>query len=413
MGRRKKRKRSDKGKPAGIILALAGFFLILGFLSITTSRLADKFHQGAEYAKSLFFSRGKGSPLIPPPPDILNEEEKRFFWAQEFDSALQTALSDLGLEGVTASGGEDSSSLPLKRVIELGDRGLWTKIRKTVLDLVQARGGKVFTSHEETISPSHRQMVFFLGSKDTNTASYILIFQSRILSEERHPAARRKQRARVALVIDDLGYNRQLARALFDLNLILNVSILPHHPFSRQCAQMAHDRSWEIILHLPMQPRQCALAYWEKNTLQVGMSKEEMLKILDSGLRDVPGARGVNNHMGSLMLEDRKSMQVILEELKSRGLYFLDSRTTPGSVGYEIAQALEVPSARRQVFLDNQKSVSSIRRQIDLLIDTALKDGQAVGIGHLHPATIQALRESASKFRDKGITLVRVSELVK
>jgi hypothetical protein len=116
--------------------------------------------------------------------------------------------------------------------------------------------------------------------------------------------------------------------------------------------------------------------------------------------------------MGSLMLEDRKSMRVILDELKIRGLYFLDSRTTPRSVGYELAQAIGVPSASRQIFLDNKQDVDYIKSQIELLIKKALKDGKAVGIGHLHPLTIKALKESAPRFRESGVTLVGLSKLV-
>ena len=96
----------------------------------------------------------------------------------------------------------------------------------------------------------------------------------------------------VALVIDDLGYNRPLAQSLFSLNMVLTVSILPHHPFSREFAQEAHRKSCEVILHLPMEPQKCASTYWEKDTLLVNMSKQEILQILDSGLRDVPGQKG-------------------------------------------------------------------------------------------------------------------------
>jgi len=423
MGRRKK-----KNNAARVIwpLTLAAAFLMAGFWFIggrdrlSLSRLPQQ-PQGARHVKSVFRGQMKNLPLIPPQPELLNEEEKAFIWTQEFDSAIQKALPKMASElGHLAISGDTKGKflLPIKRVIEVRAKvPPWMSIRRAVFDLVQTCGGKVFQEPRENISSSARKMIFLLGSSQAHVPSYILIFQ--LLTEEPPSTnlgagarGRRSYKPAVALVIDDLGYSLSLAKELFSLNLTLTVSVLPHHPFSRDCAELAHEHSCEVILHLPMQPRRCALAYWEKNTLQVNMRKEQIIEILDSGLGDVPWAVGVNNHMGSLMLEDRASMQVILDELKSRGLYFLDSRTTPKSIGYELAQSLGVPSAFRHIFLDNNKSIGSIRHQIDLLIEMAVKNGQAIGIGHLHPTMIQGLRESAQKFHDRGITLVRLSELV-
>lgn len=435
MGRRKKRGHHVRGarKWGVAVFVLAGLLGIgfgIGFLYIKDSRSFDTFLKGAEHARSLLSSRLKDSLPIPSPTP-LNEAEKGFIWAREFDLAVRETLPKMGLDSAIlggssggSEGGKESSlsdSDGFKRVIEFQEDIPWAKIQEIVLDLVRDRGGKVFQGHEKASTGEARQMTFYLGGKDALTWSYVLVFQRKTSPEapssetpsfEVPPVAGRKHKPLVAIVIDDLGYNRPLAQSLLSLNMVLTVSILPHHPFSREFAQEAHRKSCEVILHLPMEPQRCASTNWEKNTLLVHMSKQEILRILDFGLRDVPGAEGVNNHMGSLMLEDRRSMQVILDELKSRGLYFLDSRTTPLSVGYELAQAIGVPTASRQIFLDNNKDLDYIQNQIDLLIKKALKDGKAIGIGHLHPLTIEALKEAAPRFREKGVTLVGLSKVV-
>ena len=431
MGKRKK-----KGRHAGwaVKWAITAFILVflglvgsIGFLYIKGGRSFDAFRKRAEHARLListtFSTRLKNTLPIPsiPSPTPLNEAEKAFFWAREFDLAVKEALPKMGLDSATLScsgGGTEKSSLSdrFRRVVEFQEDISWTKIRQMVLDLVREQGGKVFLGDEGVSNDNARRITFCLGGKDALTWSYVLVFQRKSSleapSHEVSPVTGRKHKPLVAVVIDDLGYNRPLAQSLLSLNMVLTVSILPHHPFSRELAQEAHRRYCEVILHLPMEPQKCASTYWEKDTLLVNMSKQEILRILDSGLRDVPGAEGVNNHMGSLMLEDRKSMRVILDELKIRGLYFLDSRTTPRSVGYELAQAIGVPSASRQIFLDNKQDVDYIKSQIELLIKKALKDGKAVGIGHLHPLTIKALKESAPRFRESGVTLVGLSKLV-
>lgn len=217
----------------------------------------------------------------------------------------------------------------------------------------------------------------------------------------------------IAIVIDDLGYNLQLAQTLFSLQIPLTVSVLPYHPYSSVIAKEAQKRSVEVILHLPMEPHQADPRYLEKNTLLTRMSDDQILNILEADLLSLPRVVGVNNHMGSLMLEDERSMRLILGKLKTKGLYFLDSRTTPKSVGFRIAQELEVPCAVRHVFLDHQNDPAFIEGQIDLLIKKAQKNQKAIAIGHLRPETIEALRKARSKFKREGLTLVTLSELLK
>ena len=409
MGRRKKgrfQEKREKYLRVWAVVVLGLLCLLLGIFTYRHQRtFFDQFTEKSRHTLSSFYIRLKGF-VFSPPPTPLNEQELDFAWSKEFDFSLQKCLSTIGLKAVSLSGSVAGFYRPAKRLIEFNDTFSLAKIRQAVFYLVQSHGGKIFQIQEEVL-PQAEQLVIHLGRAEAQSYSYTLVFTKKL------PDAKKlKQGPVIALVIDDLGYNLSRARSLFSLNVPLTVSILPHHKFSRKVAQEAHQKSWEVILHLPMEPHKCDPKYLEENTLLIQMSEEEILSILDADLQDIPWVVGVNNHMGSLMLEDERSMSIILEELKNRGLYFLDSRTSQKSIGYKIAQKLGIPSAYRHVFLDHKKDLNYIEGQIDLLIEKTLKQGKAIGIGHLHPKTIKALKRAIPKFEEKGITLVTLSKVM-
>jgi len=217
---------------------------------------------------------------------------------------------------------------------------------------------------------------------------------------------------KVAIVIDDLGYDRVMAEELLKIDAALTFSIFPLGPHSKSLAKKAHVLGRDVMLHLPMEPYK----YPEKNpgdgTLLLNMSNEELLRILDADIRAVPFIKGINNHMGSRFTEDKKKMRVVLKELKERDLFFIDSRTSKDSVGYSMAQDMGLKAARRNVFLDNDQDVELINAQISKLARISLKRGSAIGIGHPYPATIEALKQMIPELRAKGIEIVPVSQLI-
>jgi polysaccharide deacetylase 2 family uncharacterized protein YibQ len=406
---RKRRSRAKKRKRYSrnwIVLISGVLSLFLGGLTYRShQKYFDRIMQNGEHVFFSWYTEGKAY-LVRSYQTLVNGGERDPRWVRELDLTIQQSLPRLGLKKPCLSSELDDSSKSPKRLIEFTGMVPWSRIRSFVLSLVQGYGGKVFQIEERRL-PGARQLIFLIGRSGANSGSYTLVFQRKA------PPARGQEKGPViALVIDDLGYNLALARSLFSLNVPLTISILPHHRYSRTLAHEAHEKSYEIILHLPMEPHQCLPEYLEKDTLLTGMSKERILEILEANLLDIPWAVGVNNHMGSLMLEDERSMRIILGALKGRGLYFLDSRTTRKSLGYKIAQELDVPTARRNVFLDHKKDIDYIEGQIDLLIQRALKHKSAIGIGHLHSTTIQALKEAIPKFNEEGITLVTLSEVI-
>jgi polysaccharide deacetylase 2 family uncharacterized protein YibQ len=217
---------------------------------------------------------------------------------------------------------------------------------------------------------------------------------------------------RLAIILDDLGNDRQAAEAIFAFDYPLTISVLPYHPHSTELAEEAQRRGLEVMLHLPM--RAVANETPEAYQLETGMSGEEVARALDRMLESVPTASGVNNHEGSLATSDARLMRELMPLLKQRDLFFVDSRTTAATVAFEEAERAGVRSGFRNVpFLDDVENVGAIRNQLKLALRGAKEKGAAIAIGHPHAATLRALKEELARAEGEGVHLVFVSELVK
>lgn len=216
---------------------------------------------------------------------------------------------------------------------------------------------------------------------------------------------------RLAIILDDLGNDRAAAQAIFALPYPLTVSVLPNHPHSVEIAEEAHRRGFGVMLHLPMQST--ANERPEPQELRPGMSESDVTALVDQLLGSVPHVSGVNNHQGSQSTADATLMDELMPVLREHNLFYIDSRTTAATVAYDTAQRFAVPSGFRNVpFLDDVAEVPAVRKQLQLALRDARKKGEAIAIGHPHPATLQALREVLPDSHSQGVRLVLASELV-
>lgn len=219
---------------------------------------------------------------------------------------------------------------------------------------------------------------------------------------------------RVAIVIDDLGSNRKRARKLMEIDATLTFSFFPFARNSVQLAREAADKGKEVILHMPMEPHGYPHKNPGKGALLMSMTKDELQQQIRENLDAIPLIKGVNNHMGSRFMEDDHRVKILMEELKARKLYFLDSRTTPETVGYGTAKTIGMKTGERNLFLDNSSDdEESIRGNILKLAQIAKAEGQAIGICHPHPATIRSLREMIPTLQENGIDFVPLSDIMK
>ena len=215
---------------------------------------------------------------------------------------------------------------------------------------------------------------------------------------------------RIAVVIDDLGHDVAELRPLEGLGVPVTYSVLPYEEQTPQVVAELRRRKAEILLHLPMQPKNGENP--GPGALLQGMSDGELKQKTEAALAAVPGAVGVNNHMGSLLSSEEGPMNTVLEVLADRGLFFLDSRTSAESVGYKVAISRGVPAAERQVFLDGEATPEAIHEQFQRLLAVARTKGAAIAIGHPHPETLAALVREIPKARAEGFEFVPVSYLL-
>jgi polysaccharide deacetylase 2 family uncharacterized protein YibQ len=217
---------------------------------------------------------------------------------------------------------------------------------------------------------------------------------------------------RLALIIDDGGYNMERAREIMEAARPLTLAIIPNTPHARETALLAHRGGAEIMLHLPMEPKESERYSLEKDTVLSGMDKSEVQAILQRDLKEIPYVRGVNNHMGSKATEDPRVMKALMEILKKQGLYFVDSHTSPHTVGPQAARQAGVAFGSNDRFIDPEKDLEAIKRAIRLAMKRAKREGKAIAIGHPHPLTAQAIREMVPEIEAAGIKLVLASEVV-
>nr|WP_232370091.1 divergent polysaccharide deacetylase family protein [Xenorhabdus lircayensis] len=200
------------------------------------------------------------------------------------------------------------------------------------------------------------------------------------------------QAARLAIVIDDVGYSVNEENKILQMPVAVSIAILPNSPHGRKMAEKAHQQGREILIHLPMVP--LSKQPLEKNTLHPDMSREEIDRIILDAIQKVPHAVGMNNHMGSAMTSNLSGMEKVMQVLSHHHIYFLDSVTIGNTQVTKAAMGTSVSVIRRNIFLDNIQTEAETRHQLNRAIALARKQGSAIAIGHPHTTTIRALQQT-------------------
>ncbi len=219
-------------------------------------------------------------------------------------------------------------------------------------------------------------------------------------------------RPALAIVIDDMGLDRPRALQMIGLRGPLTLSLMTYAHDLAGLVKQAHGGGHEVMAHLPMEPVN-PKENPGRGALMGKMDDDAIRKTLAADLDGWSGYVGINNHMGSRFTADRNRMAVVMEELKSRGLMWLDSRTINDTAGPGAARAIGVPFITRDIFLDNVETVDAVRVQLELAKATARSRGTAVAIGHPHDATITALKEWLPSLEAAGVVLVPATEILR
>jgi len=219
-----------------------------------------------------------------------------------------------------------------------------------------------------------------------------------------------KQLPKVAIIIDDLGYHEQVGNELLNFPFELTYSFLPFAPFTSIQENFAFSSGKIVLLHLPLEPKDL---HWDSGpgTLFLTDSPELQKIKFKQDMAAVPHAIGVNNHMGSRYTENQQAMTLLLKEIRKQSLFFIDSFTTAGSVGLQVALELGVPASRRHVFLDNTRSEDKICSQLRKLVKVAGVQSTAIGIAHPYPETYRALKKCVPQYTGK-VDFVNVTAII-
>ncbi|HVJ51215.1 MAG TPA: divergent polysaccharide deacetylase family protein [Aliidongia sp.] len=225
------------------------------------------------------------------------------------------------------------------------------------------------------------------------------------------PAGPEDGKPMIAIVIDDMGLDRRHSAEVTELPAPLTLSYMTYAEDLAAQTEAARHRGHEIMLHVPMEPL-AAHVDPGPNALRVSLDDAEIRKRLDWGLGRIDGIVGINNHMGSRFTESAPGMSVVMSVLRERGLFFLDSRTTPRSVGVTLAQEAGVPHAARDIFLDDTMTDPAVASELAKTEAVARRTGIVVAIGHPHPSTIEELRRWLPEAEAHGFRLVPMSAII-
>lgn len=215
---------------------------------------------------------------------------------------------------------------------------------------------------------------------------------------------------RIAIIIDDVGYDLPLGQATLALHPHITVAVIPSSPHAQELAKKAAATGQQVLVHLPMQSQ--SNEYLDQGGITPSHSAEEIHARVTAAFMRIPQAEGLNNHMGSATTEHQPTMHALMAALAQQGAFFIDSRTSAASVAENAAQEEQVPHARRHVFLDNIQEEGAIHEQFLRLIHKAREEGGAIAIGHPYPSTLAYLATAIPALENAGFELLPASSFI-
>ena len=273
-------------------------------------------------------------------------------------------------------------------------------MNQRITRMVTNNGGSVFQGIE---SSSGRTLTITLGSSKKPTDVIIL----------KKSSAVEVKLARMAIIIDDVGVrNLDSMKRFCALDQTVTLSILPFRPYTAHAVKISRDTQTPYMLHLPMQPKSSKANPGEGVLLERD-DRKTIHEKLEKAFKNVTGAKGFNNHMGSRATENVRVMESVMEYLSKNNLFFVDSKTSLNTVGYNMSTKQGVKSAIIDGFLDVKNDRDDIERRLTRLTDLALQKGRVIVIGHDRPLTLSVLEQRLPELEKKGITFVPASDLIR
>ena len=260
-------------------------------------------------------------------------------------------------------------------------------------------GGKVFQGIEDS---KGRTLTLKVGAGKTPTDLIII----------RKIKGIKVAAAKMAIIVDDLGIKKlDLARRLCNLDQVVTLSILPFQHRTAEVVELARETGTPYMLHMPMEPKS-ARANPGEGAIYVNDIETDIIDKLKRAFKNVNGANGFNNHMGSKATEDLRTMEIVMKYLKDNNYFFIDSQTSRNSRGYYLSQKKGVKSAKLYSFLDVEDDKDFIIKRLDELAEAAIENGFVVTICHNRQTTVEVLEEKLPEREERGIKCVKITDIV-
>ncbi|UNK17038.1 divergent polysaccharide deacetylase family protein [Paenibacillus sp. N3/727] len=219
---------------------------------------------------------------------------------------------------------------------------------------------------------------------------------------------------KLAVIIDDFGNGQKGTDEILNLPIKITVAVMPFLPTSKSDAERAHKLGHDVIIHMPMEPKQGRANWLGPGAITSKMTDEEIRKQLEKAIDHVPFAVGMNNHMGSKITGDERIMSIVLDVCKERGLFFIDSKTNYHSVTSKLAAEKGMPNINNEIFLDDVHTVKHVTKQLKAAAEQAVQNKSCITIGHVGTfgdRTAAALKGSIPELQ-RQVQFVGIQELV-
>ncbi len=325
---------------------------------------------------------------------------------------IQTQIRSLGISSQAVSQYRDSEGI-LHMMLELTPKQY--QILEKELDFEFSRIHAQTTKQIREGQADKSYILWRIQDQSKQLLSLLVSFPKPAGDKPELPVERpQPAKNKVAIIMDDMGNSLEAIEQMGRLGQAITIAILPFSSMAQETASIARQNNLEVILHLPLES--LYNEYDNNHTAGIihsGMNTQEIIRAVQTSMAQVPYIDGVNTHMGSKITSNPELIRIILQELKGRGLYFIDSRTTAESVAYDEARNLGIPTAFRNVFLDTEVDEVFIRNQLIRLFQYAQQNGTAVGICHPSLETLKVLRENIHLIDSYGLQMVFASEVVR
>ena len=341
--------------------------------------------------------------IVPPPVVISTQKKKPELFSPELQDSLMVVLSEFGIQAKDikrVKPKDPKDAIRFYYTVRIPEKTSLMLINLKVTTMVKDMGGSVFQGIE---SSNGRSLTLTLGSD--KTATDVVLFR-------KIPGVEVKK-ARMAIIIDDIGVRQtETAEKFCGLEQIVTLSILPFRPYTEKMTAHAQETGTPYMLHMPMEPKS-EKANPGKGVLLAHDEKSVVVEKLRKAFRSVAGAGGLNNHMGSKITENVRTMEIVMEFLEDNNLFFIDSRTSLNTTGYSISQKTGVKSAIIDGYLDVENDETAIEKRLERLAGQALTNGRVLVIGHDRPLTLRVLERKLPELEKRGITFVAAVDLIR